>query len=383
MRFKFVIILSLFRFSVFGQTYSPNVQNLANSADQVIQHLKKFESLGVKETGTPDLLKTRDWLLEKYRSMGYLPYLDSFEHNGRKLYNVIASQSGSSSKYIIVCGHYDTRTGPGANDNGSGVSVILEMARLLVNQSSQIGVKYIHFSGEEDGLLGSKHYVEQMKIPTDSQLLMVLNLDQLGGSKGSNENLKIKTEYDQNPFPSANDSASLAITKFIGNCLKLYSNLEPVLDRAYSSDYIPFENKGYVITGLYQYSHYPQYHSENDLIIHMDTLALMEIAKGSVAALAHLLETDMVSVEKHETTGEILIYPNFIQDNQVHVHVSNAHLPATIYVYDAFGRNILKEEINVNQTRFSLPQVAGYYVVYIKTPFNIRHQKIFNSSGFE
>ena len=71
-----------------------------------------------------------------------------------------------NSQCIIICAHYDSRIkhladfesrSPGANDNASGISAILELDRLINKQNLEHTVQFALFSGEEQGLLGSKN----------------------------------------------------------------------------------------------------------------------------------------------------------------------------------------------------------------------------------
>lgn len=85
-------------------------------------------------------------------------------------YNVIAELPGTDLKdeIVIVCGHFDSWNGPGsvgANDNGTGSTVTLEAARLLtkVGAKPRRTIRFILWSGEEQGLLGSKAYVAMHK----------------------------------------------------------------------------------------------------------------------------------------------------------------------------------------------------------------------------
>ncbi len=85
-------------------------------------------------------------------------------------YNVIAELKGSEKpdEVVIICGHYDSWNGPGsvgANDNGTGSTVTLEAARLLsrVGAKPKRTIRFILWSGEEQGLLGSRAYVEMHK----------------------------------------------------------------------------------------------------------------------------------------------------------------------------------------------------------------------------
>lgn len=85
-------------------------------------------------------------------------------------YNVIADLVGTEKpdEMVIVCGHFDSWNGPGsvgANDNGTGSAVAIEAARILakVGAKPKRTIRFILWSGEEQGLLGSRAYVQQHK----------------------------------------------------------------------------------------------------------------------------------------------------------------------------------------------------------------------------
>lgn len=85
-------------------------------------------------------------------------------------YNVIAELKGSEKpdEIVIICGHFDSWDGPGskgANDNGTGSSVTIEAARILTQAGAKPKrtIRFILWSGEEQGLLGSRAYVEKHK----------------------------------------------------------------------------------------------------------------------------------------------------------------------------------------------------------------------------
>ncbi|MBV6457540.1 MAG: hypothetical protein HONBIEJF_00653 [Fimbriimonadaceae bacterium] len=85
-------------------------------------------------------------------------------------YNVVAEIPGTErpDEVVIVCGHFDSWNGPGsqgANDNGTGSSVAIEAARILMKSGvkPKRTIRFILWSGEEQGLLGSRAYVEKHK----------------------------------------------------------------------------------------------------------------------------------------------------------------------------------------------------------------------------
>ncbi len=98
--------------------------------------------------------------------------------------NVVAELPGTASEegWIIACGHYDGHDiGQGAQDNGSGTAIILETARLLAPFRAHLkaGIKFVLFSGEEEGIWGSPAYVAAHPDELNS-IRVVFNADIVG-----------------------------------------------------------------------------------------------------------------------------------------------------------------------------------------------------------
>jgi hypothetical protein len=87
---------------------------------------------------------------------------------------------------IIISAHWDSyRDSPGADDNGSGVGVLLELARFFSAYEGDIGgtIKFISFGGEEFGVVGSRAYVDAHRRDLRNCILM-FNMDNVGGPEG-------------------------------------------------------------------------------------------------------------------------------------------------------------------------------------------------------
>jgi len=83
---------------------------------------------------------------------------------------------GEGPKRIVVGAHYDAVTGsPGANDNGSGVAVLLSLIQHLQNMEWNYSIDFCFFDQEEQKLMGSMYYVNQFIIP--NKHLAMINLD--------------------------------------------------------------------------------------------------------------------------------------------------------------------------------------------------------------
>jgi hypothetical protein len=96
--------------------------------------------------------------------------------------NVIAeTKAGDPNNVIVVGAHLDSvGTGPGINDNGSGSSVILEIAEQMTKVKPRNKVRFIWFGAEESGLLGSEAYVAGLSEEERSRIAAMLNFDMVG-----------------------------------------------------------------------------------------------------------------------------------------------------------------------------------------------------------
>src|SRR5690606_30845872 len=169
------------------------------SASNILDDLETFVDFGVKEPGTGAIEDAKDWILNRYQSLGYTNIeTQDFNVFGETTSNIIITKTGSvyPNTFLIIDGHYDTVNGERANDNGSGTALILELARLLKDVDTEYSIKFIHFSGEEAGLIGSEYYVNQTVNPENLDIKLVLNIDQVGGVVGMNNN-KITCDRDE------------------------------------------------------------------------------------------------------------------------------------------------------------------------------------------
>ncbi len=110
------------------------------------------------------------------------------QHTARNVLAEIPAK-GKAKKTIVFTAHYDHlgRMGqdtyfPGANDNGSGTTMLLSIARELIKEKSDTRYVFIAFAGEEVALLGSKYFVENPKLKL-KDIDFLLNLDILGGAQ--------------------------------------------------------------------------------------------------------------------------------------------------------------------------------------------------------
>jgi alkaline phosphatase isozyme conversion protein len=142
------------------------------------------EGIGPRVAGSAEETKTAQYIILEFEQLGYTSELRTFSATvkGKTINsaNVIAIKPGESRQEIIVGAHYDSvRSGKGADDNASGVAVILETAERLREQTTPYTIRFILFGAEEVQLQGSKYYVEHMTPDELQNTIAMINLDSL------------------------------------------------------------------------------------------------------------------------------------------------------------------------------------------------------------
>ena len=340
-----------------AQTFVQAYQNRINQITQtnINNYLTEFAALGVKTTGSTNNNNTFLWLKNKYLAFGYTDAQiseNAFTYNGATTKNFILTKTGTKypNIFVIVCGHYDTIAGPGVNDNGSGTSVILEMARILKDVPTEYSIKFINFTGEEQGLRGSQNYVNTVVNATNPKMniKVVFNIDQVGGVAGEVNN-KITCERDTNNNPSTNNAASNTITQQLMNCVSLYSALQPNLSYAYGSDYMPFQSNGEVITGFYEFNESTWPHSPGDTYANMDPVFVFNVTKAALGAVQHFATADITTLSVNDCPPEkmlqsLRIYPNPASD-LIHIEMLNTNLKNFSFsIADPSGKLLIQYE---------------------------------------
>lgn len=366
----------------FAQTF---IQTYQDRADQVTQNnitnnITEFANLGQKRTGTAANNNAFNWLKNKYLSYGYTADQISenpFTVQGAATKNLIVTKTGTTypDVFVIVSGHYDTAVGNGANDNGSGVSVILEAARILQDVPTEYSIKFINFSGEEQGLLGSNHYVNTVVNATNPKMniKMVLNIDQVGGTGGEVNNT-VTCERDES-FPTSNNSASNEVTQQLMKLVSLYSPLQTQLSYAYGSDYMPFQSNGEIITGLYESNVSPHPHSTADTVANLDPVYVYNIAKATVGAIQHFATASTTTLGMDTVTkSEVKIYPNPANDELFISFGNKKPKSFSLNLMDISGRKVL-QTTNAERTDISKLQ-PGIYIATAEFDGNKISEKI-------
>lgn len=367
-----LIILLAFSGQLAAQEFDPLIQDKVEqlSYDSLYLRLQQFEDLGIKEIGTQNLNDTKDWIINFYQQNGYENIMiDSFNIGQSQVSNIIVTKTGTvyPDTYLIVDGHYDTYNGPGTNDNGTGTAILLETARILKDIETEFSIKFIHFTAEEVGLVGSSHYVENVVIPEMMDIRLLLNIDEVGGVAGETNNT-VTCERDE-WTPTGNNAASAAFTDTLANLTELYSSLSTTISFAYGSDYVPFMNNNYVVTGLYETNESPYPHSIYDSLSNLDPDYVFEITKASLAATLYFsryVNTNTGIIQKIENLENFNIAPNPFDD---YCEIKNPlTIPIEIKLYDMLGKEVFKSSVEgSSKSRLNPDCDSGMYLIIISS----------------
>jgi Zn-dependent M28 family amino/carboxypeptidase len=188
--------------------------------------------------------------------------VDASVQNGTAA-NVVATRPGGSQT-IVIGGHFDSvEAGPGANDNGSGTAVTLELARVLAQRQTPFTLKFVAFDAEEIGLVGSNYFVSQLSDQERQSVVAMINLDMVG--VGTETRLGGSSQ-----LTSLARSSAMALGESAGS----------MGEAPGGSDHTSFLRAGIPALFIYR-SNDPNYHSPNDLARYVDP-ANLELA-GRIA----------------------------------------------------------------------------------------------------
>ena len=195
-------------------------------------------------------------------------HFHTYVQRGKTLKNVVGTTSPPPTKLVqgsvLFGAHFDSRQedlgspeapAPGADDNATGVAVLLEVARLwkLFPGRKFDRVTFALFSGEEQNLWGSTAYAKERK-----DLKWVFNLDEVGypPQKGPKY---LFLDIDERGRKD-NDAESARLIARLEDLAKTVVKVPTKRDPAEASDYMPFESLGVPILGLYEGEYrYPHY----------------------------------------------------------------------------------------------------------------------------
>ncbi len=255
---------------------------------EMLYHLADYNLYKGRVTGQPGNVAAAEWIKKRLEGYGLPTMYDEFSTGRGSTKNVYAWIDGSEApeEVIVVGAHFDHISGsPGADDNASGTVLVLELAKafsMLPKKDIRRTIVFQLYSGEELGLLGSKHYCANPKFPKNAPSMrkhvFMLNADMVG-RLGSQQYLMLFEEEMDDIGQMVQDLSSkypfaLSITKRGSG----------------GSDQTPFLNKGVTVGWLFTGTH-RDYHRPTDTADKIDYDGLEKITKYAFE-LVHRVDHD-------------------------------------------------------------------------------------------
>jgi len=335
----------------------PLVYDLIGQVDtgQFMPVVRQLSSYTTRKCTTQQAIMAQNWLKDQFDSLGIQVELQDFPlyGGGSSSDNVIATLPGyvHPDEYVVVGGHYDSYTysglAPGADDNASGTSGVMELARILKNYSFERSIVFCAFSAEELGLIGSEYYATKAK-QSGMNILGYFNFDMIGYLNPGDE---IHTDMIA-------PSSAQELVDFYTNVAAVYlpdfsvEEAEPI---GGDSDHTSFNNHGYM--GIFPFEDTPNYspyiHTPNDVIglsFNSPEMAkkFIQANLASVATLAVPYDSTVSIPPTREITHNIVLFPNPVRDL---VSISNDKgEPMLVSINNISGQTLLKMNVNGQKT---------------------------------
>ncbi len=136
------------------------------SNDKAMKHIRALANdIGPRVRAKSGEWKASKYIREQFEKYGYKTRVQRFSVDGDTSRNVVAWWPGAIKHGMVVGAHMDTvRRSPGANDNASGVAVMLEMARISAGKQPTRFVRFVAFGAEEYGTNGQHHNGSQVYV---------------------------------------------------------------------------------------------------------------------------------------------------------------------------------------------------------------------------
>lgn len=228
----------------------------------------------------------RDNIKNLLQGYGLSAALETFTYSGHSGENVVATQLGTvyPTRVYVIGGHYDSASTPGADDNASGVALVIEAARILSQYPSDCTIRYMAFDLEELGLYGSAAYCNAH---SSDDIRGMISLDMVCYDPNTDHALI----YGRTASNTIKNSVAAAATMYGGLTYTINGQLD-------QSDHASFEAKGWQACLLIEGDVWdnPYYHTSSDSYDTAGYLNFNYAAKMTRSVVGWLVDTAGVQV---------------------------------------------------------------------------------------
>ena len=289
------------------QQKNNQIQILVDQVDQQRWYAQVEFLAGLDRYEEADLNTAGEWLEGKFSKLGLVTSrvtLNSFYRG----FNVLGFKQGTSraDDWYVVGAHLDSRNrtrdeslpSPGAEDNASGCSGVLEIANIISAYETEASIVFMCFIEEEQGLLGSKDVVTHFTNEGDiDKVKTMLNMDMISYRNGDRNTAIAGTNTNQ--YQSLVNTIAANGNQYTDIDWQVNLNM-------CCTDFVSFVNAGIPAATSNQpdISSYFGYHSTQDLAVNLDPTLGAGIVKANLVTLIDLVGVDF-------STGDVIFANGF------------------------------------------------------------------------
>jgi hypothetical protein len=268
------------------------------TAQVIQQYLGSLVAIGSRMTGTPGCAEAAEYIYQEFLSMGlestsyawrdYGGFLLKRTYEGQNIEGVLRGEDASRDVTIVFNAHYDTVEGtPGADDDGSGTAAVLAAAHVLSQFDFRNTIKFVAFSGEEIGLLGSGAYAKEA-YDNEWDILVELNADMIGHTATKEGGRKLRTYITED---------AVWVLDAVEHVNKLYDFRFEIINGTFTggrggSDYYSFLIYGFEAAAFFEGEWNPNMHTPDDTLENVNISYLVNTTRIIVSTIAYLADME-------------------------------------------------------------------------------------------
>ena len=371
------------------ETLMPQIN--ADSLLRTVTDLQNFGSRFALRPGGNHAVA--EYLVNRLNNYGITAEIDTFHLSGQHwlagpydqdFYNVrgvLPATEPQDDSLVLIGAHLDAisynhdtwqllEIAPGADDNASGVAVMIEMARICHANHLRFhrDIHFMAYDGEELGLFGG-YYDAQKRNTAGEKIAVMINNDMV--SFQPDENWRLMLHWYNNSLDVVSRAADL--------CAQ-YTNIDPYIptlseNGSYNaSDSYAYYQNGFRTVFAIEYTFSTSYHTDHDVADSNNYAYHADVARYNLAMLAEYAElADGLGIEEQQDVVSMQVYPNPVSNKAVVRYQLTELSPVAIMITDMMGRVLLHQDVSRQAAGIYLEEVdlarfpAGVYLCRLQT----------------
>ena len=373
------------------------------NADSLLRTVTDLQNFGSRYALRPGgNHEVAEYLVNRLNNYGITAVIDTFHLSGQHFlggpydqdfYNVrgvLPATEPIDDSLVLIGAHldaisYDHATwqlleiAPGADDNASGVAVMIEMARICHDNHLRFhrDIHFMAFDGEELGLFGG-YYDAGRRNAAGEKIAVMINNDMV--SFQPDENWRLMLHWYNNSLDVVSRAADL--------CAQ-YTDIDPYIptlseNGSYNaSDSYAYYQNGFRTVFAIEYTFSTSYHTDHDVADSNNYAYHADVARYNLAMLADYAElADGLGIEEQQDVVSLQVYPNPVSEKAVVRYQLTEASPVAITVTDMMGRVLLRQDISNQAAGIYLEEVdlarfsAGVYLCQLQTTKGVETVKL-------